>query len=100
MVETAERQRSADRLVVAVEAGTPALPLAVRSRLRGDRLVPAGMRGRRKKLQDLFVDRKVARERRDAVPLVVDRDDRILWVAVRPWPRILGSRGLHKACYS
>jgi tRNA(Ile)-lysidine synthase len=68
------------RLMVAVRSEGMALPLAVRSRRRGDRLRPAGMRGRRKKLQDLFVDRKIARELRDAVPLVVDRDDRILWV--------------------
>jgi tRNA(Ile)-lysidine synthase len=38
------------------------------------------MRGR-KKLQDFFVDRKVARQRRDAVPIVVDDRDRIVWVA-------------------
>ncbi len=57
-----------------------ALPLTVRSRRPGDRLRPAGMKGRRKKLQDLLVDRKIAREDRDAVPIVVDRDDRILWV--------------------
>jgi tRNA(Ile)-lysidine synthase len=56
------------------------LPLTVRSRRRGDALRPAGMQGRRKKLQDLFVDRKVPRELRDSVPLVVDSDDRILWV--------------------
>jgi tRNA(Ile)-lysidine synthase len=71
---------AADRLTVAIRSEALALPLSVRSRLRGDRLRPAGMGGREKKLQDLFVDRKIARERRDAVPLVVDRDDRILWV--------------------
>ena len=37
--------------------------------------------GGRKKLQDFFVDRKVARQRRDTVPLVVDESDRIVWVA-------------------
>ena len=42
--------------------GRLALPLAVRSRRPGDRFRPAGMRGRRKKLQDFFVDRKVARD--------------------------------------
>ena len=54
--------------------------LAVRNRRPGDRFRPLGL-GRRKKLQDFFVDRKVARERRDLVPLVVDEDDRIVWVA-------------------
>jgi hypothetical protein len=29
----------------------------------------------------LFVDRKLARDRRDEVPLVVDESDQIVWVA-------------------
>ena len=54
--------------------------LAVRNRRPGDRFSPAGVGGR-KKLQDFFVDRKVARRQRDSVPLVVDETDRIVWVA-------------------
>jgi tRNA(Ile)-lysidine synthase len=54
--------------------------LVVRNRRPGDRFQPVGLRGR-KKLQDLFVDQKVARADRDAVPLVVDARDRIVWVA-------------------
>jgi len=56
-------------------------PLAVRNRRPGDRFHPVGLGGRQKKLQDFFVDRKVARATRDAVPLVVDDSDRIVWVA-------------------
>jgi tRNA(Ile)-lysidine synthase len=70
----------APQLEVALRAEGISPPLVVRSRRRGDSLRPEGMRGRRKKLQDLFVDRKIAREERDTVPLVVDREDRILWV--------------------
>jgi tRNA(Ile)-lysidine synthase len=55
-------------------------PLAVRNRRPGDRFRPARLAGR-KKLQDYFVDKKVARAERDGVPLVVDESDRILWVA-------------------
>ena len=54
--------------------------LAVRNRRPGDRFRPVGLDGR-KKLQDYFVDRKVARDRRDMVPIVVDEMDRIVWVA-------------------
>jgi tRNA(Ile)-lysidine synthase len=54
--------------------------LAVRNRRPGDRFRPVGLDGR-KKLQDFFVDRKVARATRDAVPIVVDKMDRIVWVA-------------------
>ncbi len=64
---------------VGVAAGAVELPLAVRSRRPGDRLRPLGGPGRRK-LQDFLVDRKVARDQRDTVPLVVDGRDRIVWV--------------------
>jgi tRNA(Ile)-lysidine synthase len=52
----------------------------VRSRRPGDYFRPVGLGGR-KKLQDYFVDRKVAWHLRDGVPLVVDERDRIVWVA-------------------
>jgi tRNA(Ile)-lysidine synthase len=64
----------------AIAAEPGALPLAVRARRRGDRFRPLGMGGRGRKLQDFLVDRKVGRAERDALPLVVDRDDRIVWV--------------------
>jgi tRNA(Ile)-lysidine synthase len=55
-------------------------PLTVRSRQPGDRFSPAGLGGRARKLQDFMVDRKIARSDRDLLPLVVDRDDRIVWI--------------------
>ncbi len=69
-----------NRLAVGVLAERVALPLAVRSRQPGDRFRPTGMRGQGKKLQDFLVDRKIAREMRDLLPLVVDSSDTILWV--------------------
>jgi tRNA(Ile)-lysidine synthase len=64
---------------VGVAAAALQLPLAVRSRRPGDRFRPLGAPGKRK-LQDFLVDRKVARDERDTVPLVVDGRDRIVWV--------------------
>jgi tRNA(Ile)-lysidine synthase len=66
-------------LEVAIAADPVSLPLAIRSRRRGDRFRPLGM-GHRKKLQDFLVDRKIPREIRDSLPLVVDGEDRIVWV--------------------
>ena len=54
--------------------------LAVRNRRRGDVFRPLGMGGQGRKLQDFLVDRKVSRTERDSLPLVVDQDDRIVWV--------------------
>ena len=68
------------RWTVPIQADAVALPLAVRSRRPGDRFRPAGLGGARKKLQDFLVDRKVPRECRDSLPLVVDGNDRIVWV--------------------
>jgi tRNA(Ile)-lysidine synthase len=64
---------------VMVAADPLKLPLAIRSRRAGDRFSPLGL-GHRKKLQDFLVDRKIPREMRDSLPLVVDGQDRIVWV--------------------
>ena len=56
-----------------------AVPLAVRSRLPGDRFRPLGAPGVRK-LQDVLVDRKVPRAARDRVPLLT-AGGRLVWVA-------------------
>jgi tRNA(Ile)-lysidine synthase len=71
---------SNDVAVAVVRADLCRGPLAVRNRRPGDHFRPVGG-GRRKKLQDFFVDTKVGRSRRDEVPLVVDGDGRIVWVA-------------------
>jgi tRNA(Ile)-lysidine synthase len=70
--------KGSDRSVM-LQASSLVLPLAVRSRRPGDRFRPLGAPGRRK-LQDVLVDRKVPRAERDALPLVVDAADRIVWV--------------------
>ena len=53
--------------------------LTVRQRENGDFFYPSGF-GKRKKLQDFFVDEKVPRDERDSVPIVVSGND-IVWVA-------------------
>ncbi len=65
---------------VCVDAAKLGKSIVVRSRRPGDRLRPIGMAGR-KKLQDVFVDRKVRRADRDRVPVVTDRQGQIVWVA-------------------
>ena len=82
---SARRLRGPDRAQRGLTHVVPRRPLSrtvcrCRNRRPGDWFRPAGLDGR-KKLQDYFVDRKVPRERRDAVPLVVDERDRIVWVA-------------------
>jgi tRNA(Ile)-lysidine synthase len=58
-------------------AATPGL--AVRNWRPGDWMRPLGLGGR-KKLQDVFVDGKLPRQSRRRLPLVVDAQDRVVWV--------------------
>jgi len=66
--------------IAMLQASSLAGPLVVRSRQPGDRYRPIGAPGRRK-LQDVFVDRKIPRDERDRAPVVTDREGRIVWVA-------------------
>ncbi len=68
-------------VVAVLPAARITLPLTVRSWRPGDVFRPLGLGGRRKKVQDFFVDRKVHREQRATVPLVVDDRLGIVWVA-------------------
>ena len=64
---------------VLLDAAGMKLPLKIRPRNPGDCFFPYGF-GKRKKLQDFFVDEKVPRDDRDSIPLVFSGDD-IVWVA-------------------
>jgi tRNA(Ile)-lysidine synthase len=76
------------RLSLGEEPGFPlgagSAPFAVRARRPGDRVRIAG--GPARRVQDVLVDGAVPAEARAAWPLVVDREDRVLWV-VGLWPR-------------
>jgi len=61
-----------------LDAGKLSFPLLIRARLPGDFFYPLGF-GKRKKLQDFFVDEKVPRDERDSVPILTSGSD-IVWV--------------------
>lgn len=60
------------------DAATVPAPLFVRGARHGDRVRPLGLRGSRK-LQDIFVDRKLPRDERWSFP-VVEAAGEVLWV--------------------
>jgi tRNA(Ile)-lysidine synthase len=54
-------------------------PFMIRSRMPGDYFFPTGMGGKRKKLQDFFVDHKIPQHERNRIPLLTASEG-ILWV--------------------
>ena len=83
-VVTAEREERSvqfgdGRSSVLLDAEKMTFPLLIRPRRPGDFFYPMGF-GRKKKLQDFFVDVKVPRDERDSIPVVASGDD-IVWIA-------------------
>jgi len=64
---------------VLLDAGVLDFPLKIRPRANGDFFFPSGF-GKKKKLQDFFVDEKVPRDDRDKIPIVLSGND-IVWIA-------------------
>jgi len=59
---------------VLLDADSMSFPLKIRPRVPGDCFYPLGF-GKRRKLQDFFVDEKVPRDERDSVPVVLSGDN-------------------------
>lgn len=56
-----------------------ALPLTVRTRRMGDKMMIKGMNGS-KKVKDIFIDKKIRLDQRDSWPIVVDSKGHIVWI--------------------
>lgn len=55
------------------------MPLIVRNRKDGDRIKVKNLNGS-KKLNDIFIDEKISKEKRDMYPIVVDGNDKVIWI--------------------
>lgn len=77
--EEKDEEQSDGRTSVRLDAGAMQFPLRIRAREAGDFFYPLGF-GKKKKLQDFFVDEKVPRDERDRIPIVLSGND-IVWVA-------------------
>src|SRR5262245_3946717 len=88
-----EMGRDSSQRVVSFDADRFSEPLLLRAWEVGDRFSPYGMKGKSKKLQDFFIDRKVARYERSMIPLLVAPEG-ILWVVgMRQDERFVVRRG-------
>ncbi|MGM0507548.1 MAG: tRNA lysidine(34) synthetase TilS [Fusobacteriota bacterium] len=62
--------------------------IIIRTRRAGDKFKPLGMNGRTKKIKDLFINKKIKKQKRDEIPIIINRvnqKDNIIY--------ILGIRG-------
>lgn len=78
-VEEAMCNHGDNHTMVMLDADKTGDSLVIRAREEGDFFYPLGF-GKRKKLQDYFVDEKITRERRDTIPVVLSGNE-IVWLA-------------------
>jgi len=55
------------------------MPLVIRGRKSGDRMQVLGLKGT-KKVQDMFVDAKIAASQRDLYPIIADGTGEVIWL--------------------
>ncbi|HET7581008.1 MAG TPA: tRNA lysidine(34) synthetase TilS [Bacillales bacterium] len=73
------RKHPDDSDALVCDADLVRLPIMVRTRRPGDRLLLKGMKGS-KKVKAIFIDRKIRRSLRDKWPLVTDAAGTVLWL--------------------
>ncbi len=69
-----------DRDLAYVDADLLVYPLTIRSWQQGDTIVPLGMTGT-KKLSDLFIDLKIPLHQKTRIPILVNGNQEVIWVA-------------------
>jgi tRNA(Ile)-lysidine synthase len=80
IVDSSEFSFSDNQQQAAFDYDKLKLPLFIRNREAGDKLIPLGMSGH-KKVKDILIDEKVPKYERDQLILVVDAEDNIIWLA-------------------
>ena len=65
--------------VMRIKSSDVVLPLRVRTRHNGDKMSVMNMNGH-KKVSDILKDSKISPRRRDSWPIVVDSEDKIIWI--------------------
>lgn len=79
IIRQIESTISKSNCVIRLNSNKISLPIKVRSRKNGDKMVVKNLNGT-KKVKDIFIDEKVSIAKRNGFPVVVDAKDEILWL--------------------
>lgn len=79
VLEKVDEIESNNNFVCRIDSSEVKLPLYVRTRKLGDKMYLKKIDGA-KKIKDIFIDCKVPIDERDKWPIVVDSEDKIIWV--------------------
>ena len=74
-----EDKKDKSNYIIRLNSKDIRLPLYVRNRKDGDKIHVKNMDGT-KKINDIFIDNKVSKYLRDVYPIIVDSDDKIIFI--------------------
>lgn len=74
-----DNSNSKDNFCTRINSRELKLPLYVRNRTDGDKMVIKNMNGT-KKINDIFIDKKIIKNERDRWPIVTDANNEIIWL--------------------
>ena len=78
-IEIVNEEESNNNCVARIDTSEVELPLYIRTRRLGDKMLLKKMDGYRK-IKDIFIDQKVPKKDRDMWPIVVDSKGRVIWI--------------------
>lgn len=78
-IEIIDDTTDTSNFVCRLSSSDVTFPLHVRTRIIGDKMEVKGMIGR-KKINDIFIDEKISLIERDMWPIVVDSNNKIVWL--------------------
>ena len=79
ITDISEDDKNTSNYTIRLNSKDIKLPLHVRSRHDGDKIEVKNMNGS-KKVNDIFIDNKLSKDKRDIYPIIVDSDDKIVFI--------------------
>ena len=79
IIEIVDEEESNNNNVCRINLDEVKLPLYIRTRKLGDKMLLKKIDGY-KKIKDIFIDCKISLNERDTWPIVVDSEDKIIWI--------------------
>lgn len=78
---TRPEQLTFEAKIAHIDVSTLEFPLTLRRWRKGDKIAPLGMKGRFKKVSDVFIDAKLSQFEKDNVAVLENGDGTIIWLA-------------------